>query len=330
MIRSYLVENFPDSKVLGDEFTIPSIFYDDHKKHLSINLDTGLWQDFKSGHSGNFSQFVAYHTGLPPEFVLSRFKASVFTDGKKLKEYLLSEFKQEITENPNPVITIEDELKTFTPVNHAKVYSNGRNYEEVVMSNAATFLATRGLAFIDALVATTGKYSGRVIIPFGTEYFVARTVIKQTPRYFNPKENEYGVKSSDVLYPFDRHAGYVIVCEGVFDALTLKKIGLNATSIQGTNLSTSQIRKLKKLDKVVIALDGDEAGIKGTKKVYDALVKGGFTGDIHVCHPPTNKDWNEMYKDAVFDGTTLLDYFMKNTKPFNYKHYLTISLNLSL
>ena len=47
------------------ELIVPSIFTnDDYKRHMSINLDTGLWQCFKSGNKGNFIQLYAYMEGI--------------------------------------------------------------------------------------------------------------------------------------------------------------------------------------------------------------------------------------------------------------------------
>ena len=42
------------------ELVVPSLFVDnDYKRHMSINLVTGLWRCFKSGESGNFAQLYS-------------------------------------------------------------------------------------------------------------------------------------------------------------------------------------------------------------------------------------------------------------------------------
>ena len=58
----YLLENFNQVGRLsanGREFVMPSIFVlNDYKCHFSINVDSGLWQDFKTGETGNFAKFL--------------------------------------------------------------------------------------------------------------------------------------------------------------------------------------------------------------------------------------------------------------------------------
>ena len=58
LIREYLERKFKSNYKLSSnnrEFIVASIFVeDDYKRHLSINADTGLWQCFKTGKTGNF------------------------------------------------------------------------------------------------------------------------------------------------------------------------------------------------------------------------------------------------------------------------------------
>ena len=67
-IRDYLVEKFKtDGKLVSDgtELVIPSIFIsNDYKGHMSINLDTGLWQCFKSKEKGNFLKLYTILEGV--------------------------------------------------------------------------------------------------------------------------------------------------------------------------------------------------------------------------------------------------------------------------
>ena len=51
-----------DYKLSGgyEEIMVCSPFCPDTKYHLSINTETGLWQDFKSGERGNFPQLYAH------------------------------------------------------------------------------------------------------------------------------------------------------------------------------------------------------------------------------------------------------------------------------
>lgn len=323
LIRKYLEENFPSFKTAGDEVTIPSIFYKDSGEHLSINTESGLWQDFKSGHKGNFPQFVAYHTGLPPEYVLSKFKSALYTNANQLKEILLSEFHETVRVPTNMTTSdLSEEMKNFSMVDHTKAFKSGSCYDSVLMSKAATFLAKRKLHKIDAYVATKGVFSGRLILPFAANgriyYFLGRALLNQKQKYFNPKETVYGVKSSDILYPYDKLSGYAIVAEGTIDAITLQLCGLNATSIQGSKLSIAQIKSLSVNSKVILAFDNDSAGSAGSFKAYLDLIKYGYTGNIYMCKPASKyKDWNDMYLHR--NEAAMRSHFMTNTEPFDFR-----------
>ena len=64
IIKEYLLQKFTNFQVNNDEFLVDSIFVADNKKHMSVNLTTGLWQDFKSKETGNFPQLVAHIEGI--------------------------------------------------------------------------------------------------------------------------------------------------------------------------------------------------------------------------------------------------------------------------
>ena len=84
------------------------------------------------------------------------------------------------------------------------------------------------------------------------------------------------------LFPFDyaisklTDTKTVVLVEGQRDALRLLQLGIPALCIMGTqNFSIDKARLLEihGVNRVVIMLDGDDAGIEGTKKVVQ-IVKG--------------------------------------------------------
>ena len=64
----------------------------------------------------------------------------------------------------------------------------------------------------------------------------------------------------------------VIICESIINCLTCYVYGRPAIALNGTG-SQSQLQELLKLPyrKIILALDPDEAGEKGTNKIYNAL-----------------------------------------------------------
>lgn len=94
--------------------------------------------------------------------------------------------------------------------------------------------------------------------------------------------------------PFDN--GYIFVCEGVFDALSLETIGCKAISIN----SASNVRRLSDMiqrnkDKYkditfVLAFDNDDAGRDATKRAKELLQDNGVDVDVF--------EFDGQYKDV--------------------------------
>ena len=67
-IKEYLLDKLGKNSRLasgGSELVMPSIFLEnDWKMHMSVNLDTGLFQCFKSKKKGNFVHLFAFLEGI--------------------------------------------------------------------------------------------------------------------------------------------------------------------------------------------------------------------------------------------------------------------------
>ena len=98
------------------------------------------------------------------------------------------------------------------------------------------------------------------------------------------------------IYGLDYLTGdEAIVCESIINALTCWSYGYQAVALLGTG-SEYQIEKLKSLPqrKIILALDGDSAGYKGTKKIYKALKDFKIVSILKV---PEGKDINDLSKE---------------------------------
>jgi len=112
------------------------------------------------------------------------------------------------------------------------------------------------------------------------------------------------VKASDALIP-------LYLCEGLFDALRLESLGLNAVAILGADLSTNQTnlicglaRQLKnKALNVYLFFDNDNAGIKATANAIINLYKSSDPSslELQVLHNVTDKkeDPDSYLKDET-------------------------------
>lgn len=311
-IRAYLLEKFADNYRLSSgetELIIPSVFTkDDYKRHMSVNLDTGLWQCFKSGNKGNFLQLYSFLEGIS----YSRAEAV----------FLFKELEDGTTDVPlnGPVMPCE---RTDLCLEEVTLESFESPSESIV--RAWNFLYGRKLFNLNTqdskyYISNTDRYANRVIIPFEEDgelyYFQARTLVDASPKYLNPMEG--WAKPSHILYPFDRDADFVVVCEGPLDAISLQNQGVNATCTMGCSISDIQMEILKNefTGKIIIGYDNDSAGQHGINK-FDYLRRIKRMADIYICHPPSEvKDWN----DAHMKDVDLQKFIDSHTKKYDYDY----------
>jgi len=124
------------------------------------------------------------------------------------------------------------------------------------------YLYERGISDFDFVkysigYATSGEYGGRVIIPSYSEsgslnYFIARSYDNNFYKYRNPDS------SKDIIF-FENLINWdlpIILCEGVFDAMAIKR---NAIPLLGKSINNSLYKKIltNRVQDIYIALDTD-------------------------------------------------------------------------
>ena len=319
MLNPQFIKDYLAKKVNGDfrvssnnaELILPSLFTDhDYKKHMSINLDTGLWQCFKTGKRGNFIKLYS----LLEDITYKAAECKLLFEGIESGMWSLWEEKQKKSID-EPVLRTSLDTSSFLPVNIDSYDTNNQ-----LVLRAWKFLMDRGLLNTDEYVedpfyvAPTGKYRGRLIIPFkdyegNIFFFQGRSLMNGvSPKYLNPN-SENGVKSSNILYPFDFEADHLCICEGPTDAISLKLNGLNATCTIGSTISNVQMQALNEFEgELILTYDSDAAGQRGIAK-FDHLRKKYMLPTFSICTaPPQYKDWNE----AHIGKEDLLAWVMKN------------------
>ena len=132
-IRDYITRNFSSIGKLsasGREFIMESLFVNnDWKKHMSVNVDSGMWQCFKTGRSGNFVRLYSEAEGIP------YFRAQ--------RDLMIRNFEflgEEIPELDIPQKELELDTSRLIPINLESVDSE--NKKEV---DAWSFLFGRSL-----------------------------------------------------------------------------------------------------------------------------------------------------------------------------------------
>ena len=158
----------------------------------------------------------------------------------------------------------EVEYKQLSIIELPKEYQPLHNASQtsVVANLVKKYLYERGLTDIDFIkygigYCTTGEYGGRVIIPSFSEsgalnFFIARTYDGNYFKYKNPEA------SKDIIF-FENLINWnapIILCEGVFDALAIRR---NAIPLLGKSVSNALYKKIltSNVHDIYIALDTD-------------------------------------------------------------------------
>jgi len=319
-IKDYLVEKLKvDYRISSNnrELIMPSVFIEaDYKRHMSINMETGLWQCFKTGNTGNFIKLYSIVEGISYKSAESKLLFQGLESGR------LDIWEDSIIDPPIYEKTHHElETKDFIPVN-IDSYDTNNN----LVLKAWKFLMDRKLFNMKEYeeepyyVAQEGRYRGRLIIPFKDYdgdifFFQARSLTHGiAPKYLNPS-SEKGLKSSNILYPFDFEREHLCICEGPSDAISLNLNGLNSTCTVGSTISDVQMQTLREFEgRIILAYDNDKAGERGIEK-FEALRKKYMMPTFSVCTPPFKyKDWNEAHQE----DEDLYEWFTEKSYEYNF------------
>lgn len=288
---------------------------------MSINLDTGLWQCFKSGNSGGFTKLYSELE----EITYKKAQAELL-----FKSFLLS--GEQILEDDERIKAIEV-LPQTNGLDDTELFEvNPEAYD--LYPEAWLFIMNRKLFDLENsnkqqyFITKEGRYKDRLIIPFMEKgnifYFQARSLKTYlSPKYLNPP-SEIGLRPSSILFPYDEGASHLVVCEGPLDAISLQIQGVNATCTLGSHISGLQMDILKHFPgKIILGYDNDEAGHRGIIK-SDHMRKQKMMDFFFIAYPPEQfKDWNEAHT-AEFD---LKAYIEDAQQEYNFDYQMNKSLN---
>ena len=210
-------------------------------------------------------------------------------------------------------LTLPEEFISFS--DHEKFITD--RVAQIESKHALKFLRKRGVTIDDIIkynigFCKGGKYEGRVIIPsYGANgqlnYFIARDYKEPSLRkYKNPP-----VSSKDVI-GFELYINWnapIILCEGMFDAITIKR---NCIPLLGKVLHDKLMEKIVKsnVDRIYIALDNDAK--KDALKHAEKLMSYGK--EVYMVELD-GKDANEIGFDSFL--TTL-----EQTEPLTFQSLL--------
>jgi DNA primase len=155
-------------------------------------------------------------------------------------------------------------------------------------------------------------FSGRLFLKDGS-----RTNPDKTGKYVNSKDSVLFDKSK-ILYGFNkakkalREKDQAIIVEGQIDLVLAHQIGLTETvAVSGTSFGENHARLIERFtDMLVLAYDGDDAGIKAQKKAVTVA----YSKEMYaaVAELPEGKDPADM----ITEDEKLFKSLVKNSKDF--------------
>lgn len=240
----------------GPELTFHCPFCAHHKRKLRVNVDTQQWHCWVCDAKGRFI------TNL-----IKKFKPgpNIFSE---LKSIYQNSFETYTTKSKQEFVKLPNEYKPLI------VNSDGVTY-----GHAIKYLAERGITKDDIIkynigYCVDGPYAGRIIIPSYNanaklNYFVARSIYPNKMKYKNPPV------SKDVII-FELFINWnmpIVLCEGVFDAMAIKR---NAIPLLGKTITDSLLKRLvnSNVPEIILALDPD--ALATSVKISQTLMRYGL------------------------------------------------------
>lgn len=287
-LKNFLNTHFEQKKTSDpNEIRINSIYENDKKFHCYINLEKGVFTDFKVSLSGGVDKLISDFLDVPINQV-----------GKVLiEEYLVRtpegvEFTKKDIEKETVKLELPKGLKFFRDVKEGIIRDRAFNY---LLKRKISEKKINELGYI---YSGDSDFNERIFIPFyengSIVYFLARDYVGSSLRYKNP----VGLNSKEFVYNIDEIGDEVIICEGIFDAISLDE--QVAVPMLSAHLGKRQIAKIldKAPKRIIMVPDNDETGEKTLQRNLDLLYEykpPSLKLEVRVFKLPEKcKDLNDM------------------------------------
>lgn len=326
----WALKKFGEDNVLirGNEIRLNSIFEEgDDDFHLWCNPSGGknkhkfgVFHCFKTDKKGSLLKLVQLVDNC------SRDDAKEILDGREpisvLEKKLMQILGSEETPSEAPVQKKSD---LQLPDCCALIHELPAN--DFFKIRATDYLSKRKLPTEGLYVCYNGRYKNRIVIPYFDKnqkliYWNARDLGNSKLKYLGPPK-EVGVGKEDVIFMagcWPKQGETIYLCEGEFNAITLKQAEFKAAACGGKNMSDKQSLMLSGYN-VVLCLDRDKAGKSGTIKMSSMIsalsIQNGKNDRLKYVFPPQGiNDWNEF---LIKKNTEILHhYILRSQRAIDY------------
>jgi DNA primase len=272
-------------------FSCPQDFHSrgDRNPSASVNKESLAYHCFSCGSSGNLYTLIADIEGIPVSSAIKWLRQKFYlgkVDNGRSVELTIKNMLSKTTLEPKPKTISEQVLEIFR-VDWFKAYEAhkaGQLPQQLQKPFDAYELTPETATQFDI---GYDKNSDRITIPIRNasgELVSIKARAAQTDDY--PKYLGLGDTATQARYGFDRinddslvfgldtAEPELILCEGEFDAISMRQKGFKGAVAIGTCEATeAQVRQIiKKAIRATILFDADEAGIKGANKLAHLLL----------------------------------------------------------
>jgi DNA primase len=228
-------------------------FHDDHSPSFAVSVDTGHWVCYAGCGAGRLETLVARVRGISEADALRWLQNMVAPDPGN----------NALVQALQPAAAQPDVPAVVPPYEHGKTYR---------------YMIDRGFTpeTLKAWDVGQDRTRGAVVLPISFRGEVAGLIYRHvnplvTPKYvYTP-----GLQASEVLFGWDMLPDVpaeVVAVEGPLDAVWLWQAGIPAVALLGAQISRPQAALLSgRTRNVVLALDRDEAGLRGTGQALRLL-----------------------------------------------------------
>lgn len=268
----------------------------DHNPSFWINADSGAFICFSCQWKGNLYTLVSYVEGIDIE----QAQSWVGTDSNMMARFQrVTGTHKEAPRVEEPVVITESMLKAFVPVPEFALKSRGLTAES----------ATKyGILW--------NKLENNWVIPI-REPLSAGLIGWQEKgydrRFF---KNMSRVKKSEALFGYDVYkGGTMVVVESPLDVVRLESVGITGgVAIMGASVSETQFKILGSADRIIFALDNDDAGRSASREMLKWCLDTNVEAWFFNYDNTDMKDVGAMSKDEIEWGIKHARHIVRGAK----------------
>ncbi len=323
-----IISNYIEVKKTGANFKANCPFHGEKTPSFIISPAKGIFHCFGCGAGGDAIKFVMDYEQLNYPDALEKIASIMnfsltyaeghgdFNQIKRVLEQVQDWYVKNLENNPVAKTYLKKRGINAQSVEKFGIGYIGKSYELI------NFLSDNFIPLdkaIEAGVLANGdnqnspyaRLTERITFPIYSANgsvvgFGGRTISNHPAKYINSPQTKLFNKSQ-LLYGYSEAKLHiykekkVIICEGYLDVILFHQAGFNtAVATLGTALTPQHLPVLKKGEpKIVLAYDGDTAGVKAALKASIMLSEHGFDGSVVLF--PNGADPADMIADNRID-----------------------------